>query len=91
MIGLFSFGIVRVDIISIRRYDMERQALVERVWKDDEYIKLTEGIETRFKELCLMYPEDENFVNKATDDRTATINDVEDIVGIAVDIIMKNL
>lgn len=91
LIKLFSFDIVRLGIIRIRRYNMERQALVECVWKDDDYIKLIEGIETRFKELCLMYPEDENFVNKATDDRTATINDVEDIVGIAVDIIMKNL
>lgn len=70
---------------------MERQALVERVWKDDEYIKLTKGIETRFRELILMYPEDRTFVDKATSYGTATINDVEDIVGIAVDIIMKNL
>ncbi|WP_462133362.1 hypothetical protein [Peptostreptococcus stomatis] len=70
---------------------MERQALVECVWKDDRYIKLIEGIETRFKELCLMYPEDKTFVNKATDDKTATITDIEDIVGVAVDVIMKNL
>lgn len=91
MIGLFSFGIVRVDIISIRRYDMERQALVERVWKDDEYIKLTGGIEKRLKELILMYPEDKTFVDKATSYKTATITDIEDIVGVAVDIIMKNL
>jgi hypothetical protein len=91
LIKLFLFDIVRLGIIRIRRYNMERQALVECVWKDDHYIKLIEGIETRFKELCLMYPEDKTFVNKATDDRTATINDVEVIVGIAVDIIMKNL
>ena len=70
---------------------MERQALVERVWRDDDYIKLIEGIETRFKELCLMYPEDRTFVDKATSHKISTINDVEDIVGIAVDIIMKNL
>lgn len=70
---------------------MERQALVECVWKDDEYIKLTGGIEKRLKELILMYPEDKTFVEKATSYSIATINDVEDIVGIAVDIIMKNL
>ena len=38
-----------------------------------------------------MYPEDKTFVDKATSYKTATIKDVEDIVGIAVDIIMKNL
>ena len=47
---LFLFGIVKVDMICIRRYNMERQALVECVWKDDEYIKLTGGIEKRLKE-----------------------------------------
>ena len=88
---LFLFGIVKVDMICIRRYNMERQALVECVWKDDEYIKLTGGIERRLKELILMYPEDKTFVDKATSYKTATIKDVEDIVGIAVDIIMKNL
>lgn len=88
---LFLFGIVKVDMICIRRYNMERQALVECVWKDDDYIKLTEGIETRLRELILMYPEDKTFVDKATSYKTATIKDVEDIVGIAVDIIMKNL
>lgn len=88
---LFLFGIVKVDMICIRRYNMERQALVECVWKDDEYIKLTGGIEKRLKELILMYPEDKTFVDKATSYKTATIKDVEDIVGIAVDIIMKNL
>lgn len=70
---------------------MERQALVECVWRDDDYIKLIEGIETRFKELCLMYPEDKTFVDKATSYKTAIITDIEDIVGVAVDIIMKNL
>ena len=70
---------------------MERQALVECVWRDDDYIKLIEGIETRFKELCLMYPEDKTFVDKATNYKTAIITDIEDIVGVAVDIIMKNL
>ena len=85
---LFLFGIVKVDMICIRRYNMERQALVECVWKDDEYIKLTGGIEKRLKELILMYPEDKTFVDKATSYKTATIKDVE---GIAVDIIMKNL
>jgi hypothetical protein len=88
---LFLFGIVKVDMICIRRYNMERQALVECVWKDDEYIKLTGGIEKRLKELILMYPEDKTFVDKATSYKTATIKDVEDIVGIAVDIIMRNL
>jgi len=91
LIKLFSFDIVRLGIIRIRRYNMERQALVECVWKDDEYIKLTGGIEKRLKELILMYPEDKTFVEKATSYSIATINDVEDIVGIAVDIIMKNL
>ena len=70
---------------------MERQALVEQVWKDDEYIKLTKGIETRFRELILMCPEDRTFVDKATSYKTAIITDIEDIVGVAVDIIMKNL
>lgn len=88
---LFLFGIVKVDMICIRRYNMERQALVECVWKDDEYIKLTGGIEKRLKELILMYPEDKTFVDKATSYKTAIINDIEGIVGIAVDVVLKNL
>lgn len=70
---------------------MERQALVECVWKDGDYIKLTEGIETRLRELILMYPEDKTFVDKATNYKTAIITDIDDIVGVAVDVIMKNL
>lgn len=91
LIKLFSFDIVRLGIIRIRRYNMERQALVECVWKDDNYIKLTEGIETRLRELILMYPEDKTFVDKATNYKTAIITDIDDIVGVAVDVIMKNL
>ena len=91
LIKLFSFDIVRLGIIRIRRYNMERQALVECVWKDDDYIKLTEGIETRLRELILMYPEDKTFVDKATNYKTAIITDIDDIVGVAVDVIMKNL
>lgn len=91
LIKLFSFDIVRLGIIRIRRYNMERQALVECVWKDGDYIKLTEGIETRLRELILMYPEDKTFVDKATNYKTAIITDIDDIVGVAVDVIMKNL
>lgn len=88
---LFLFGIVKVDMICIRRYNMERQALVKCVWKDDEYIKLTEGIENRLKELILMHHEDKTFVDKSTSYKTAIINDIEGIVGIAVDVVLKNL
>ena len=69
----------------------KQESLVEEVWKDNRYVALLENIKDRFTDLCLMYPNDENLVNKATAYSTETLNDVEEIVDVAVRTVMKDL